>query len=258
MEPFSQDTFNIEKIILACYVEKGQGMTIHRNRPGHGLAFHTSGIKKYVFSTGLTITVMKNEIIYLPKHSSYEVTSIEEGDCYAINFDISLPQQFAPFSCRIKNVSSMLAHFKNARNIWETKKEGYLLKCKADLYDIIYLLQQEHFLHYVSKDKKDILLPAVDYIHEHYRTEVLQIADLSKLCGITPEYFRLIFKDLYGISPKKYITELKITRAKELLASGMYSVTEVCFMSGYTDLCHFSREFKKVTGSAPKYYAETP
>ena len=74
------------------------------------------------------------------------------------------------------------------------------------------------------------------------------------MCSITPGYFRSIFKSFYGVSPKSYINGLKIARAKELLASGMYSVTEAAVMSGYTDMSHFSREFKKVVGITPKNY----
>ena len=55
-----------------------------------------------------------------------------------------------------------------------------------------------------------------------------------------------------GVSPLAYINSLKITRAKELLLSGMYTVTEVAFMSGYSDISHFSREFKKSTGVSPR------
>ena len=74
------------------------------------------------------------------------------------------------------------------------------------------------------------------------------------MCGITPEYFRKLFKSFYGISPLKYINNLKITHAKELLASGMYSVTEAALQSGYIDMSYFSREFKKASGNSPKYY----
>ena len=53
---------------------------------------------------------------------------------------------------------------------------------------------------------------------------------------------------------KKYINDLKISHAKELLASGMYSVTEAALQSGYADLSHFSREFKKTVGISPKKF----
>lgn len=253
MNDFMKCDFNIENIILACYVPKGSGMTVHRNRKSHGLALHTSGVKKYVFENGKVFTVHENEIIYLPLNSTYEVTALQAGDCYAINFDFSKESVYAPFVFKVKNYISMQECFKSAKSAWETKKSGYQLKCKANLYNIIYTLQQE-FFSYVPKNKINIIRPAIDYIHENYTTKLLSIDDLSKMCSITPEYFRSIFKAFYGVSPKAYINNLKITHAKELLASGLYSVTETALMSGYTDMSHFSREFKKATGFSPKNY----
>lgn len=256
MEPFTLSDFNIEKIVLACYVGKGMGMAVHRHRPSHGLALHTSGTKRYTFENGKILTVNQNDLIYLPKYSNYEVTCLQDGDCYAINFDISQDAVFAPFTCRIRNSASMLDFFKNAKAVWESRKDGYTLKCKADLYNIIYLMQQEYLQDYIPESKKRLILPALEYIHEHYAGEVLSVAHLAGLCSVSPEYFRAIFKSIYGVSPKNYITNLKIQRAKELLSSGMYSVTETAFLSGYTDLSHFSREFKKAAGISPKQFLQ--
>ena len=254
MDDFMKYDFNIDKILLACYVGKGMGMKIHRNRPGHGLAFHTNGVKIYIFDDGTKITVKPKEMIYLPKHSNYEVTSEEIGDCYAINFDISEEISFAPFAVKIKNDVSVLNRFKTAKKVWEQKRQGHILKCKAELYDIIYLMQQEYFSEYLSNDKLEIIKPGIEYIHREYTKQHISVEDLSAICGVTPEYFRKIFKTYYGTSPVKYINELKISHAKELLASGMYSVTEAAMQSGYTDMSYFSREFKKNTNITPKDY----
>jgi AraC-like DNA-binding protein len=73
----------------------------------------------------------------------------------------------------------------------------------------------------------------------------------EKTTKITPEYLRKIFKYFYGTSPINYINNLKLTYAQELLSSGLYTVTEVAFSSGFQDVCHFSRVFKKATGKTP-------
>ena len=254
MDNFMKYDFNIEKILLACYVGKGMGMRKHVDRQGHGLAFHMSGVKLYTFDDGRKITVKPNEIIYLPKHSTYEVSSDELGDCYAINFDISEEISFAPFAVKAKNELSFLKYFKTAKSIWNEKYKGYTMKCKAELYQIIYNMEQEYFSEYLTNNKFEIIKPGIEYIHREYAKCPLSIEDLSDICGITPEYFRKIFKIYYGTSPIKYINELKISHAKELLASGMYSVTEAATQSGYTDMSYFSREFKKNTDVTPKEY----
>lgn len=254
MNDFINCDFNISKIVLACYVGKGMGASIHKNRPSHGLAFNTSGVKIYEFENSKSITVNPDEIIYLPKHSSYEVISKIPGDCFAINFDISTEKAFAPFVLGVKNPTSVSEHFKKAENIWNKKSPGYILKCKAELYQIIYTMVKEYYSEYLPNDKYAIIKPAVERIHREYTKGLINISELSDMCGITPEYFRKLFKAYYGVSPLKYINALKITHAKELLDSGMYSVTEAALRSGYTDLSYFSREFKKETGNSPKYY----
>lgn len=88
-------------------------------------------------------------------------------------------------------------------------------------------------------------------------SENINIQELAKMCGITPEYFRRIFKSFYGVSPVNYINNMKITRARELLESQMYSVTETAQMSGYSELSYFSREFKRILGICPSEYIKT-
>ena len=54
-----------------------------------------------------------------------------------------------------------------------------------------------------------------------------------------------------------HINDLKLTRAKELLGSQFYTVSQVCFLSGYRDESHFCREFKKHFGVTPGDYMKT-
>ena len=77
---------------------------------------------------------------------------------------------------------------------------------------------------------------------------------LSELCGVSYEYFRRTFHRFYNCSPVKYINNLKLTRAKELLKSGMYTVSETAILSGFSDLSHFSRFFKANVGVLPSDY----
>ena len=254
MTDFMNYELNINKIVVACFVRAGTGHNIHENRPSHGLAFHTGGEKIYTFSDGKTLVVKQNSLIYLPKNSTYKVMSKELGDCYAINFDIDEEKQFAPFVISVNNHTSMLKYFRDACKIWYLKKPAFTTKCKAELYNIIYTLKNEYFSDYSQKGKKHLIEPAIEYIHENYTSTPISIKELSDMCDITPEYFRSIFNSIYGVSPVSYINSLKITRARELLETKMYSVTEVCFLSGFHDESHFSREFKKSTGIAPSKY----
>lgn len=246
--------FHIDKIVIACCVVKGAGKVNHRNRPSHGLALYTSGCTMLRFHSGKQFELNKNDIMYLPKHSNYDVSLVTPGDCYAINFDFEAPCQFEPFVLHTKNGSGFLEHFKTANMIWNKKALGTEMKCKAELYNILYMMQQEFSAGYIPNAKYKLILPAVDCIHQNYTQEPLSITELAALCNITPEYFRSIFKNYFGVSPLTYINGLKISRAKELLLSGMYTISEAALMSGYFDMSHFSREFKRIVGVSPSRY----
>lgn len=257
MIEFMNYDFNIDKIIVALFVATNPDR-VHKNRPSHGLAVILSDGVTYIFDSGRKITVHAGEIIYLPKYSNYVVdSSCNRKGCYAINFELSEDRSFAPFLFKPKNAAAFLDHFKKAEQVWRGKKHGYMLKCKAELYDILYDMQTEVLSGYVDKEKREVILPAVEYIHDNYTNELLNITALSDMCGISPEYFRKLFRQFYGISPVKYINNLKISRAKELILSGMYTITQAAEMSGYTDMSHFSREFRKATGTAPSTFGKT-
>ncbi len=256
VEAFMHQNFAIQKIITACYVKPGTHRPVHTNRTSHGFAIVCDRPVEFIFSDSTCLTVGKNDIIYLPKGSSYLVKCADPGDVYAINFLTDSELNAPPFLFHTNDHLQFIDLFKSAEASWKRKKPGYCMKCMADLYQILYKLQAEYSAVYSLTSKQKLIMPAVDYIHEHYATEPLHISVLAELCGITPEYFRGIFKGIYNTSPIKYINNLKLSRAKELLKSNLYSVSEAAIMSGYNDLAHFSREFKNKYGISPSDYVK--
>ncbi|MGO8931110.1 MAG: helix-turn-helix domain-containing protein [Limisphaerales bacterium] len=63
-------------------------------------------------------------------------------------------------------------------------------------------------------------------------------------------FFLLAVRD----SPRRCLKRLRMQKAVELLGDGS-NVSETAFYLGYADSSHFSREFKKYYGFAPKEYA---
>ena len=126
----------------------------------------------------------------------------------------------------------------------------------SELYKIIYALKKQYSTPYLPESKQLLIKPAVDYIHKHYTEELINAESLSTLCNISYDYLRILFQKFYGLSPIKYINKLKLNRAKELLSSGLYSVSESAYLSGFADVSHFSRFFKQNVGVSPINYVE--
>ena len=254
MKNFINHNFNVSKIILACFVAPGGGTPIHKNRPSHGLALHMDGERYYKFSSGKTLLACQVDLIYFPKGSDYVVEGVSNGGVYAINFDLSEITDFSPFVMRVKNLGAFSESFKQAENAWRAKKQGFEMKCKAELYMVIFNIIKEYSYGYISKTSEKLVEPAVKYIHSEYTGDTISIAKLAEMCGISETYFRKIFSNVKGCSPVDYINSLKLSRAKELLKSEMYTVSEVAELSGFHDECYFSRFFKKKTGISPSEY----
>ncbi len=247
------DELEVSEIVVATKVPSGHGDAVHKNRASHGFAMHLDGDKDYDFG-GKVCKVLKNDIIYMPKGSSYCVETYEKGLCYAINFQLSHEMTNEPFSYTPKNPNLFIEAFRAAEKAWRTKREGYIFKCKSELYDVLSVMRAESRADYHPSAKLEIIRPALDIIAENYSSGELSIPELSKNCGVSEVYFRSIFRSVFGISPIKYINDLKISRAKELLASEMYTVASVAEMSGFCDNSYFSREFKKAVGVSPSKY----
>ena len=77
---------------------------------------------------------------------------------------------------------------------------------------------------------------------------------LAKESGMNERKLQKLFKQVFGKSIYQYALVLKINRAKRLLESKKYSVSEVGYMVGYSNLSHFTQKFKEHTGTTPKTF----
>ncbi|OQP40740.1 AraC family transcriptional regulator [Niastella yeongjuensis] len=93
-----------------------------------------------------------------------------------------------------------------------------------------------------------------DLIQDHIDTN-LSLKELSKDLSINPSYLSREFSKHFGnLSFGEYIRKQRIERAMELMATPTYSLTEIAYLTGFSDQSHFTRIFKKHTGQSPSDY----
>lgn len=120
-----------------------------------------------------------------------------------------------------------------------------------DIIESILLLKGE--LSNRSMIKNTIVIQAIDFIHKHY-AEDITVNFIAEKLNISHSYLSQIFTKEMGISPIKYLVAYRIQKAKELISSSDYLVTDVASRVGFFEVKHFSKTFKKVTGLTPMQY----
>ena len=121
-----------------------------------------------------------------------------------------------------------------------------------------HLQRLNHFFHEKNGSKIAKITPAQfarikSYILKHIDNKV-PVRELAALIGVSEGYFYEAFKYTIDITPYKYITRLKMDRAKELLLQGNLPVIRVGMAVGYDNPAHFCKIFKKVTGTTPSSF----
>ena len=192
--------------------------------------------------------------MFLPKEEEYTVACTEFGETYSMNFELYEDIPLSPFVFRPKNATAFFEYFKAAEAAWRKKYTGYDMRLKAEAYNVICNMIKEYELEYVGKKGNDRLKPAISYIQNNYNKENISMLRLAELCGMSEVSFRKIFTNAMGITPLKYINNLKISTAKELLLSKSCTISKVAELSGFHCDSYFSREFKKHTGMSPLEY----
>lgn len=77
------------------------------------------------------------------------------------------------------------------------------------------------------------------------------IADLAHECGLSSGYFARAFKRSTNVPPYKYLTKMRVERAKELLKNPRCELADIAQLCGFVDQSHFTRVFSRSEGYSP-------
>ncbi len=105
-----------------------------------------------------------------------------------------------------------------------------------------------------SANHKDIRM-LLEYIGSHYDQDI-GLDSLAEMVQLNPAYLSNLFKKEVGTSFIKYLTNLRIKKAKEYLLKD-YRVVDVSHMVGYNNYRHFCDIFKRYVGQSPKEFRST-
>lgn len=113
----------------------------------------------------------------------------------------------------------------------------------------------KHSYKNIHNIENQYFLDILEYVQNNYTT--VSIRELSQRYHYNESYLSSLFVKLLGLNFVSIITNLKIAKAKSLLAETTFTVSKISELVGYTSVDHFSRTFKKETAYTPSLYRKT-
>lgn len=120
--------------------------------------------------------------------------------------------------------------------------------------DILYLNHEgyESSAHEKSAQKINRIY---QFTIEHFREDI-SLATVASLVNLSEAAFCRYFKSRSRKTYFEYLSEVRVGYACKLLGEADWDIGEVCYASGFNNLSHFHKQFKKITGMTPGIYRE--
>lgn len=208
--------------------------------------------KSYEFSN--------NSIICTFPNCEFHYVFNGTADIYWLCFNQGFPALLKDIGLSKNNPIKQINNFTQIESIYENIYTLSSSNLQKDQYKILSLFYQLFSL--LTDSKKFIKIPsqnyvefAIRYIENNYADDIY-MSDISKILGIECTYFSKIFKNETGVSPNKYLLDLRINKACSILRTSNMSINQVATSVGINDPFYFSKIFKRCMGMSPKEYAK--
>jgi AraC-like DNA-binding protein len=104
-----------------------------------------------------------------------------------------------------------------------------------------------------ADEARQRLQPALDALIQD-PARAWDLPSLARRAHLHPTYFSNLFRETFGTPPLRYLAQLRLRRARDLLRGTRLRIGEIAGHCGYRDPLHFSRVFHKATGVSPTQF----
>lgn len=220
---------------------RGDRVNMH-NREQHGIVIVQSG--SYLYTAGEERVISDPEhVIFLPKGASYVSRCLQEDCSLLINFDCNLQNEPLCNFC-LRTDAEIVSLARRIGN------ESSNLRRMSLLYELLARILDSNM-----KRGSSIIRRGVEYLDTHFDHPELKMSDAARQAAVSEVYFRKCFTETYGISPLRYVQQLRMKKAQQLLCEGRRTVEQIALECGYKGVYSFSNAFHRLTGFSPTGYA---
>ena len=226
---------------------------IKRVQSYYGIIFGVTG-KMQFNHNGKTYICDRNHAVFIPHMSQYTYCALEDDTRLAlINFNAGGEFQMDEFQIfHLENPESFLADHAAIQSHYLSNSPTAFIELMANFYAMLTRLMKTVEL---TQDQGSTWR-ITNYIECNLSNPELTIANISEAAGFSEVHFRKLFKIYYGVSPKQYVQNLRLGRAKKLLESTNDPISKIAGSCGFSTIFYFSKLFKDKVGCSPYEYRE--
>ncbi len=229
--------------VMTVLSHKGRFVKIN-NRNSYGLSFCMSGQITYTHNGKRYVSDSEHAVI-LPQGQSYTLYGDKQGLFPLINFTC------LNFSCDTIIILPIHDREFFIRNFEQIKSMFFFEEYKAKIMSIFY----DMINRLINSTIYNTIFPALKYIEKNYQNPKLTNCNLARECKISEVYFRKLFANQFKTTPKQYVIDLRIQKAKQLLSEGILKINVIAEQCGFSNPYHFCRIFKEKSGLTPSDYS---
>ena len=220
---------------------------ITRNRKNHIIGIQSHGKAIHYFKS-TEFTLSENCIYFLNQRDDYTVKVVEPCESFSIHFTTYENITTDSFCVPVSNQTPFLSILEKSEVAQYTNNNLLLLSLA---YQFCAEIERIRNKKYLPNDTRMIV--AKEYIDIHFKEHDC-LKSAIEGSGISARRFGELFRNMYNITPNKYVTLCKIEYAKSLLSVGYYSITEISDLCNFSDVYYFSNVFKNCVGVSPSRY----
>ena len=105
---------------------------------------------------------------------------------------------------------------------------------------------------YKTEDE-DPMKKVIQFIHQNFQKEI-KVNELQEISNMSNTTFFTSFKKRYRMTFKKYLLQIRIGYACQLLLDDSFNISQIGYESGFNNLSNFNRHFREIKGCTPKEY----
>ena len=199
-------------------------------------------------------TIYEGSIVIIPPKTKYALASEQEYNVISVS---GVFEQLSHFEVATTLHDNIYGEGKKLAELVLYNRFGneeyFSALCNAYIRFILLSLE------YPKSDMNAIVYKMTDYMKKNYDNSELSITKLLRESGYAKDYVRTKFFEVVKMTPKKYLTTVRMKKAKELI--NLYgedvSIARIAELCGIVDPAVFSKNFKKFYGISPKQYMQT-